>query len=95
MASKTADNAISLTNSPTTVYDPATSGDASTCYVSNRSGSSGNVLVNVANLHAATDFAGLAPGATMCFKGPSGRLGKVVIKSDSTATADFGLISRI
>ena len=60
----TAGNGVSLTTSPTLLFNAATGGDGGPCttyMVKNRASSAGNVLVNVAGLHAPSDFVGLAP----------------------------------
>lgn len=95
----TGGNGISLTTTPTVVMDVAAGDKAcEAIFVSNRSGSTGNVLVNVAGLHNPADFAGIAPGQTIPFKfGGNGvnAVTKVTLKSDGgTTTADWGVMSR-
>ncbi len=76
---------------PVTLFDPSIDGRASAFSITNRSASAGNVLVNIAGLHKPGDFRGIAPGLDKTFINPTGGIGLVTAKSDSTATIDCGI----
>ena len=87
----TAGNSISLTTTLITLFDPSVDGRAASFSVTNRIGSAGNVLVNVAGIHKPGDYRGIAPGLDKAFVNASIGIGIVTAKSDSTATADCGI----
>ena len=95
----TAGNGISLTTAANVVFDASAgdkgNGPCTAIFVSNRSSSSGNVLVNIPGLHAAGDFAGIAPGVSQAFRVGVTGLSKITLKSDSTATADWGISANL
>ncbi len=87
----TASNNITLTTAPTTLFDPSVDGHAAAFSITNRVGSAGNVLINIAGMHKAGDFRGIAPGLDKAFVNASAGIGLVTAKSDSTATVDCGV----
>jgi hypothetical protein len=95
----TAGNGISLTTTPTVLFNATSGGDDGGCttyMVKNRSGSAGNVLVNVLGLHAPGEFVGIAPGdPPLYFRLGSNSILQVTAKSDATATIDCGIVARI
>lgn len=91
MASKRADNAVSIDTSVTTLYDPASSSGCTGFGVVNRSTSSAALLVNVAGLHDAGEYVGLAAGVGFNFLNRNG-IGKVTVKAATgSVTIDFGV----
>jgi hypothetical protein len=87
----TAQNNVSLTTSTVTLFDPSVDGRAAAFSITNRLASPGNVLVNIAGIHKAGDYLGIAPGLDYAFVNASGGIGVVTVKSDSTATIDCGI----
>ena len=96
-----AGNGVSVTTSGvsgnTQIFAATTDGGPCQAFaVANRSASSGNVLVNIPYLHNPGDWFGIAPGNSYVFVvglNVNG-ISRVDIKSDSTATADFGVVKK-
>ena len=95
----TAGNGVSLTTTPSILFNAAAGGDGGACttyMVKNRASSAGNVLVNVGGLHAPSEFVGIAPGdPPLYFRLGTNSILQVTAKSDSTATIDHGIVARI
>lgn len=81
-----------LTTAETTLFE--SSDGCTTFSVSNSSSSSGDVLVNVPTLHDAGEWFVLEPGETAVFRLNDLGIRKVLAKSDSTATANYGIVAR-
>jgi hypothetical protein len=91
MASATAANAVALTSSPTTLFDPGTNNKPRAWTIFNDAASAGYALVNVAGIHTAGEFVGIPPGASMTFADTGTRIGVVTAKAVTTATISHGI----
>ena len=95
----TAANNVSLTTSPTILFNATAGGDGGPCttyMIKNRASSTGNVLVNVSGLHAPNEFVGIAPGdPPHYFRLGTNAILQVTAKSDSTASIDHAIAARI
>jgi len=99
-----AGNGVTLTTTgvsgSTVIFSGASDGGPCQVFsVANRSGSSGNVLVNIPGLHKTGEWIGIAPGAPpmlFCFGLVSNGIQTVNAETDTgTATIDFGIAKKV
>lgn len=84
---------VTITNTPTVIYQPGTNPPARSIRIANRSTSGHNLLINISGIHKTGEYEGMEPSTIAReWRASNASIGTVSVQADaSTCLIDFGI----